>query len=561
MLGPVFWLELLRTVRRGQHRRLRNLLFLALLGEAAVFLLVLFSTMHPLLSPRVTGSSPEAVGGLLTVGLQWLVLQQLVVLLLVVPAQAAGSLGDEKETGTLLHLLGTPLESRHIIVGKWLALIVEIAVLGLPAVPFVLLLAGHVGMSGREQAALVIFPLVPLPALVAGSLLASVWARRTSTAVVAVYVLLAAIGLGGWLTGLADPLGPGGVIAACLAGDGTVWRELGWFGLAWSAPVLPCLVLASWRLRPAYRKQLPGETRAGLRGAAWRPPVGRQPLRWKERYLGERSLLPLPAALGRPVRLTLVAALTALVYGGLVVAEWRGNPSAVVPSGVVVLMLGLGVGVLAALLVAVRCAGSVSAERERQTWETLLLTPLEPRHLLRGKLWGVLDAARSYLVTYLAVAGPLALLLGPDALFWLVLTWLATWIAMYFTAATGLECSVRAGNSWRALARALLSSGWVALQRFVLFGVPIGFGGGMLASALPLTGWGRRFDLAFVYGFALGSLVATVAVLLARAEAHLEQAERHLESAERIAQGGERFRLEEGAARQRSPAWARAREL
>jgi ABC-type transport system involved in multi-copper enzyme maturation permease subunit len=537
MLGPVFRLEMLRAARRGQHQRLRILIALALGGETAVFMLLFWSKMHPVgfLPPGPTGK--DVAGAFVQEGLQWLVLQQLAVLLLIAPAQAAGSISDEKETGTLQHLLSTPLESRDIIVGKWLAHVVQVAYLWLPGVPLVLLLAGIVGLTWPERVSLVLFPLVPLPALVAGSLLASVWSRRTTSAVIRVYLVLAAVALLAWWTGIADRLGPGGVIAACLIGDGTAWRELGWFALAWVCPVVPCLVLACWRLRPAYRKQLPGQTRASLLMSGARPAVGRQPLRWKERHLGTRSLLPLPAGWTRSLGLGVVFLATALVYSGLAVASW-GNPAPVVPPSLLVLGLGLSVLALAALLVAVRCAASVSAERERQTWEPLLLTPLEPRQLLRGKLWGVLDTARLYLVVYLVAALPGVALLGLEAVFWLVLTWLATWITMYFTAATGLECSVRAGSSWRALVWALLSSAWVALQRFVAFGLPVGFVCGIVAAAVVPAGWG------FASGFILGCLVTTVAVLLAQAEASLELAERLIDRDERIAQGKERFRLD-----------------
>jgi hypothetical protein len=261
--------------------------------------------------------------------------------------------------------------------------------------------------------------------------------------------------------------------------------------------------------------------------------VGRQPLRWKERYFGERA--PLLGLLAGGTGRLVVAGATLVMFGSWAVIAWRagGDPW----QGEHALTVGLGVLVLAGLLVAVHCAGSVSAERERQTWEPLLLTPLEPRSLLRGKLWGTLDVAWPYLATYLAAALGPVLLTGMWATFWLVLTWLATWVVMYFTGATGLECSVRAGNSWRALVRALLGSVWVAGQRFVAFGLPAGFFCGMLAAALPLTGWGT-----FARGFVLGSLVATVVVLLAQAEANLEEAERRIEREERIAQGREGVR-------------------
>lgn len=277
MLGPVFWLELLRVARRGAHHRLRWFLSLALTGETAVFLLLYWSLMNPFFGPP----TPRGADGFLVQGLEWLLLQQLAVVVLVAPALAAGSISDEKATGTLQHLLTTPLESRHIIVGKWLAQGAQVALLTLPGAQLLALAGAIVGLLPAEVLALALLPLVPLPALVAASLLASVWSRRTASAITRLYVVLAAGGLLAWFLGLGDWLGPGGVIAGCLANDGTAWRALAGLTLVWLVPVLPCLLLASWRLRPAYRKQLPGERQVGRAVVRSHPPVGRHPLRWK----------------------------------------------------------------------------------------------------------------------------------------------------------------------------------------------------------------------------------------------------------------------------------------
>src|SRR5262245_66316966 len=55
---------------------------------------------------------------------------------------------------------------------------------------------------------------------------------------------------------------------------------------------------------------------------------------------------------------------------------------------------------LASLLVGIRCSGAVSGEREKQTWEALLLTPLTSRQLIRGKLWGIMGASLIYVLAY-----------------------------------------------------------------------------------------------------------------------------------------------------------------
>src|SRR5439155_19378600 len=112
---------------------------------------------------------------------------------------------------------------------------------------------------------------------------------------------------------------------------------------------------------------------------------------------------------------------------------------------------GLTVMMLAGLVIGIRCSGAVTGEREKNTWEALLLTPLDTRQLIRGKLWGIIGASLPYLIAYAVPALGFALLGGPGALFWVVI-WLAvTFLAMYFVGAAGLWCSVRSKSSWRSL--------------------------------------------------------------------------------------------------------------
>ena len=50
--------------------------------------------------------------------------------------------------------------------------------------------------------------------------------------------------------------------------------------------------------------------------------------------------------------------------------------------------LGLAAAALFAstVIVGIRCSGAIVSEREKQTWEALLVTPLTARELVRGKL-------------------------------------------------------------------------------------------------------------------------------------------------------------------------------
>ena len=62
-------------------------------------------------------------------------------------------------------------------------------------------------------------------------------------------------------------------------------------------------------------------------------------------------------------------------------------------------------------LVAVRTSGTVCRERDRQTWDLLLLTPLDTGELLNSKRRGVLQAVRPYIIAYVS-AGGLAIACG-----------------------------------------------------------------------------------------------------------------------------------------------------
>jgi ABC-type transport system involved in multi-copper enzyme maturation permease subunit len=118
---------------------------------------------------------------------------------------------------------------------------------------------------------------------------------------------------------------------------------------------------------------------------------------------------------------------------------------------------------IASLVVGIRCSGTISGEREKQTWEALLLTPLSSRQLVRGKLWGIMGASYLYLLVYAVPALGLSAVSSFLAFFWTGI-WLAvTWLAMYFVGAAGIWCSVRSKSSWRSL----------------LGTVGIGYGGGV----------------------------------------------------------------------------------
>jgi hypothetical protein len=72
--------------------------------------------------------------------------------------------------------------------------------------------------------------------------------------------------------------------------------------------------------------------------------------------------------------------------------------------------------VSASLVVGVRCAGSVAAEKRRKTWDDLILTPLPIEEIVKSKMKGVLEATPPYLIAYVLPMLALSALNGATGL-------------------------------------------------------------------------------------------------------------------------------------------------
>src|SRR5688572_15752162 len=146
MVGPVLNQEMLLGGRRNRLHVLRWLYA----GLLIVELLGLFGHFASEEWPRAAAtrrmgevyngaSAPEVVGERFAV---LFVRQQMIILLLIVPAFVAGAITDEKRSGTLQYLALTDLESRHVILGKLLARVGQVGLVMIAGLPLFAVMAG-----------------------------------------------------------------------------------------------------------------------------------------------------------------------------------------------------------------------------------------------------------------------------------------------------------------------------------------------------------------------------------------------------------------------------------
>jgi hypothetical protein len=228
--------------------------------------------------------------------------------------------------------------------------------------------------------------------------------------------------------------------------------------------------VAAWGLAAVYRREIENIRQERLRWySIEREPIDDEPIRWREQHVEGLALNPTFRRIPHWVAILAVALVTTLssllilnaalipgagvvdVMQALLQLNVRKVMTLIPDASAGFLLQGIVVMLLASLVVGVRCAGALTQERERQTWEAVLLTPLSARQIVRGKLWGIIRASSWYLLAYAAPAATFSALAGPLALGY-TLAWLAaTVLAMYFIGAAGLWCSVRATSSWRSL--------------------------------------------------------------------------------------------------------------
>lgn len=505
LLGPVFAYDLMRTSRRSRYFLLRGSYSFALLvalflvyaswfGSASLFDAIFGTTVAADQLPKF---ATAFFGVFQTV--------QMAAVLLLTPAFAAGAIAEEKEHHTLDYLLTSDLRNHEIIVGKLASRLTNLALVllaGLPVLSFVQFLGGvdpNLVLAGFVAAAVTMISVASL------GVVNSIYVSTSRMAIFVTYLEIV-LYLAGSLLCAPFPRGfnflaAGNIFVALYelseaAGAGTLATELPIVVLSYAGfhalVTVICILWGTACLRRETRFQAGGDATVisvaapdGGRYVVSRPPLFEpmpkvrqepdedEPLLWKEVHVEPTFRVP-PAVLGLAifVAVNALCGAAAVFLGGMLLTVGTGQHAFEFSNGWT-RMVGLPIACLMLLAVALRAAGGLSLERDRQTLDGLLTTPLEDREILWGKWWGSILSVRKGWWVLGSVWG-MGLLTGgvhPLSLPLMVGAW---FIFAAFLAGLGLYFSLVSRTTLRATIWTLLAVVGICFGHWALGGLCCG---------------------------------------------------------------------------------------
>ncbi len=482
LFGPVLFYDLLRIARRNRYAVLRVGYAVFLL----VTLLLVFLNFHEDVwrgEVQARQMAQFAESFLFT-----FMSIQFATVCLLTPAYTAGAIAEEKERKTLEFLLATDLHNREIILSKQLSRLGNMALLVLTGLPILAMTQ----FLGGVDPNLVLIGFAATGVTMAGlgslSILCSVYARRPRNAIMLTYLtMLAYVGITGMANLLAaalpdvagfpvwsgvNPVRLQDVLDAVSVanpvmlvywiGSAATGRPLAavvvdvfpQYALFYGLVTLVCTAWSVLRLRAVALRQAFGQDRALSRRRRWRrrSRVSDRPMVWKEVRIEPGLQLNW---VGRIAIGTLVIA--SFVPVGVMIAEfmdqlWSATGGGRWESWAVnywVRTVGTLVACLTLLGVAFRASGSVTGERDRQTLDSLLTSPLDTADILHGKWLGSVLSVRWGWV-WLGLIWGLAIMARGMHILALPLLVVGWFVFASFLAALGLWFSVVSRTTLRA---------------------------------------------------------------------------------------------------------------
>jgi len=472
LFGPVLFYDMVRSARRSRYILLRA-------GYCVMLLLILFfvwmtTAAHQLREEQIASRLAQDFFELFTV-------TQLLAVMLLTPAYVAGAISEEKDRKTLEFLLATDLRNREIVFSKYLSRLANLSLFLLTGLPILGMLQFLGGVDPNLVMASFAFTAITMIGIGGLSIFNSVVYKRPRDSISITYLLLLAyLGLSTALVQYHPPsilargtppvnleeqlyefvysgnifvllakvyqAGSRGALATSLPG---LLLE---YALFYGGIALLCLAWATLRLRRIALKQSFGKISRTLK-AVGRAPVTELPMLWKEIHVEGSLKLNWMAriALALLVLATFANPFVYLVedslrWGFMGPVSGRNLPQemnfwARIAGTLIASLTILGVGI--------RASNSISSERDRQTIDGLLTTPLDSSAILGAKFLGSLCSVRLGWV-WLGLIYVLALITGGLNVFAFPLVVAAWFVYACAAAVIGMWYSMVSRSTMRA---------------------------------------------------------------------------------------------------------------
>jgi ABC-type transport system involved in multi-copper enzyme maturation permease subunit len=518
LFGPVFWYEVVRV-----GRRFTTFLFRFLYAGCLSAVLALMYLEWWQRASRAAVVPAHAQSQFAAAFFHTFAVVQYAVLLVLTPAYVAGAITDEKERKTIDYLFTTDLANREIVFGKLAARVSVVVLYVLAGLPLVAFLQLFGGIDPDLVLANTAAALVTAVGLSAVAVAVSAAAKRSRDAILAAYGLLllylvtslllpvlvraltrfggGTLTVLGWQIDLADVTdwySAGNAFYALPMGTGfgrnfdptVVNWLLGRYAAFWGVVSAAALGWAVVRLRAVALRQRYGGEKLTTRGATKRAartlrPVGRRPLVWKEVFVADRRAGAF-GVLFRVAVLFLLIGIPAWAVYEVFFSPWAVQRATTFAQKWKDFAEGMNLwvrvwtGVLSFFVffgTALRAAGAVAGEKDRDTWVSLCTTPVEVGEFLSAKWLGAMLSMRFALGT-LAFVWAVGVLLGSVYVFMVPVTLLFLIVFNSAFALAGVWCSISARTALIANVRAfflsvLMAGGFWAVL-LMCCGIPLG---------------------------------------------------------------------------------------
>ena len=386
--------------------------------------------------------------------------------LFLAPAVMAGSFSSDPTRTALGILLITKVTAGEIVLSRFFSRICQIMLIAAAGLPGICFLAGYCNVKFDSLLALGASCLAVGCGAGSVALLFSILFTRARDALIGTYAVgLLLLFVPSILAGNVPPTLSNWIATlnpylslTPLFGFGDVLPAMR-VTMTWVAVAVACNVLTTWLLWPSYLRRAAGTIHRSQRTRAL-PPVDENPIRWKELYV--ESNRDFGRVLGTIAKLTLVTMLggsatlaVLFLWSELASTAPQLVEDILAVSSNWISILSLPMCWMMQWGVGIRAAAGISSEKEQGTWETLMMTPLEGREIVKAKIYVGLYSMRWFLIATLIVwlLGVMLESISPTEFGMLLLT---TLFYVSLTSALGVWSSLNTKTPGQAIALTLL---------------------------------------------------------------------------------------------------------